>query len=432
MNYEQALAYIHGTYKFGSKLGLENITELLHRLGDPHRQFKAIHVGGTNGKGSVTSMLTHVLFEAGYRVGMFISPYLERFTERIQVNLEEIQPEELADITALVKTKVDEMLEDGRNHPTEFEIVTAIGFVYFARRQVDYAVVEVGLGGRLDATNVVDPLVSVITSISYDHMDVLGNTLDKIAYEKAGIIKPNRPVVSYPQPPEAMEIIRNVARQRNAPLYKVNNDAILIRSSGIDGQIFDYTFDGQAYPNVAIQLIGCHQVVNAATALTTISVLRQQGLSLSQASIYEGMKKANWPGRIEILRRQPYVVIDGAHNAKGAQALADAIREYFADRPVTLVIGVSRDKEVDAILKELCPLAESVIVTRYENPRSLEPDILAERVKRYYPGQIVVERDAKKAIQTGLERVKPDGLLLFTGSLYLIGMIRSYFTGRGS
>ena len=179
MNYEQALDYIHGTYKFGSKLGLENITGLLHRLGDPHRKFKSIHVGGTNGKGSVTSLLTHVLIEEGYKVGMFISPYLERFTERIQVNLKEIQPDELARITAVVKTKVDEMLMDGMNHPTEFEIVTAIGFVYFAEQQVDYAVVEVGLGGRLDATNVLDPLVSVITSISYDHI-LFGQYSDRL------------------------------------------------------------------------------------------------------------------------------------------------------------------------------------------------------------------------------------------------------------
>ena len=427
MNYEQALDYIHGTYKFGSKLGLENITGLLHRLGDPHRKFKSIHVGGTNGKGSVTSLLTHVLIEEGYKVGMFISPYLERFTERIQVNLKEIQPDELARITAVVKTKVDEMLMDGMNHPTEFEIVTAIGFVYFAEQQVDYAVVEVGLGGRLDATNVLDPIVSVITSISYDHMAILGNTLDRIAYEKAGIIKPGRPAVSYPQAPEAMEVLRNIAQQRNAPLYEVDSDGIVIHSSDIERQTFDYTFGGSTYSNVDIRMTGRHQVVNAATALTALTVLKQQGVKITNTSIYNGMKKAVWPGRIEILKRQPYIIIDGAHNANGAQALARALKEYFAGRQVIMVISVSGDKEADAILKELCPLAESVIVTRYDGPRAMDPCQLADRVKYYFSNHISVEYDVEKAIQTGLEMVRPDGVLLFTGSLFLIGMIRSFF-----
>ncbi len=427
MNYEQALDYIHSTYKFGSKLGLDNIRDLLRRLGDPHRQFKVLHVGGTNGKGSVTSMLTHVLFEEGYKVGMFISPYLERFTERIQVNLKEIKPEELAHITALVKEKVEEMVNEGRNHPTEFEIVTAIGFVYFAQQQVDYAVVEVGLGGRLDATNVVDPLVSVITSISYDHMDILGNTLDKIAYEKAGIIKPGRPVVTYPQPPEAMEVIRNVARQRNAQLYEVNSDGIVVHSSEIGKQSFDYTFDGETLSNIVIRLTGRHQILNAATALTALVVLGRQGITVSQRAIYDGMKRAVWPGRIEVLQHQPYVLLDGAHNATGAQALADTIKEYFADRKIILVIGVSKDKEVDAILKALCPLAESVIVTKYDGMRAMEPEELAGRVKQYTSARITVEQDSEKAMEAGLRSVKPDDVLLFTGSLYLIGEIRSFF-----
>ena len=357
---------------------------------------------------------------------MFISPYLERFTERIQVNLKEIQPDELARITAVVKTKVDEMLMDGMNHPTEFEIVTAIGFVYFAEQQVDYAVVEVGLGGRLDATNVLDPLVSVITSISYDHMAILGNTLDRIALQ-AGIIKPGRPAVSYPQAPEAMEVLRNIAQQRNAPLYEVDSDGIVIHSSDIERQTFDYTFGGSTYSNVDIRMTGRHQVVNAATALTALTVLKQQGVKITNTSIYNGMKKAVWPGRIEILKRQPYIIIDGAHNANGAQALARALKEYFAGRQVIMVISVSGDKEADAILKELCPLAESVIVTRYDGPRAMDPCQLADRVKYYFSNHISVEYDVEKAIQTGLEMVRPDGVLLFTGSLFLIGMIRSFF-----
>ncbi|HHY83178.1 MAG TPA: bifunctional folylpolyglutamate synthase/dihydrofolate synthase, partial [Clostridiales bacterium] len=212
MNYQEAVQFIHSTLKFGSKLGLQNITELLRRLGDPHKEFRSVHIAGTNGKGSVAAMTTSILYQAGYKVGMFISPYLERFTERIQINFQEIPEDELACLTGLVKEQIDSMVRDGYNHPTEFEVVTAIGFLWFARQRIDVAVVEVGLGGRLDATNVVKPMVSVITSISYDHTNILGHTLSEIAFEKGGIIKPGVPVVSYPQLPEAEKVIVDLAR----------------------------------------------------------------------------------------------------------------------------------------------------------------------------------------------------------------------------
>ncbi len=423
MNYEEALNYIHGTYRFGSKLGLENIKDLLRRLGNPHERFGVVHVAGTNGKGSVTSMLTHVLHEAGYRVGMFISPYLERFTERIQVDLKEIEPDELARITERVKEKVEEMVSEGKNHPTEFEIVTAIGFVYFAEREVDCAVVEVGLGGRLDATNVVNPIVSVITSISYDHMDVLGDTLEKIAAEKAGIIKQGRPVVTYPQRPEAMAVIQRVARERGAPLFEVNKDRIEVLVFEVGRQIFNYSFDGERFSGVVIRLMGRHQILNAATALTAVAALRREGIAIPDDAVYRGMERAFWPGRLEVLRRQPYVILDGAHNESGAEALACAIKEYFEGKPVTLVIGMLKDKDADAIVKHLCPLAESVIVTRPDSPRAMEPAELAKRVQRHCQ-DVMVEPDIEKATTMGLKRVAQDGVLLFTGSLYLIGKIR--------
>ena len=208
---------------------------------------------------------------------------------------------------------------------------------------------------------------------------------------------------------------------------EVDSDGIVIHSSDIERQTFDYTFGGSTYSNVDIRMTGRHQVVNAATALTALTVLKQQGVKITNTSIYNGMKKAVWPGRIEILKRQPYIIIDGAHNANGAQALARALKEYFAGRQVIMVISVSGDKEADAILKELCPLAESVIVTRYDGPRAMDPCQLADRVKYYFSNHISVEYDVEKAIQTGLEMVRPDGVLLFTGSLFLIGMIRSFF-----
>jgi dihydrofolate synthase/folylpolyglutamate synthase len=427
MNYKEALNYIHSTYKFGSKLGLENIKGLLRLLGNPHECFPVIHVGGTNGKGSVTSMLTHVLQEAGYRVGMFISPYLERFTERVQVNLEEIPPEDLGRITGRVKEKVDEMLKEGKNHPTEFEIITAIGFVYFAERQVDYAVVEVGLGGRLDSTNVVDPLISTITSISYDHMGILGNTLAEIAYEKAGIIKPNRPVVTYPQHKQAMDVIRRVASERNSPLFVVNEEGIVVHYSHIGRQVFDYTFNRFQYPNMTIRLTGRHQVLNAATALTALTVLKSQGVPMTETSIYRGMERATWPGRIEVLQKNPYIILDGAHNASGASALRYALEEYFVEKPITMVIGILKDKEVKTILEELCPLANSVIVTKPDSHRAMEPYELAEMVDGYCPN-VVIENCVDRAVKLGLSQADKDGVLLFTGSLYLVGRVRHFLS----
>ncbi|MFS8500329.1 MAG: folylpolyglutamate synthase/dihydrofolate synthase family protein [Caldicoprobacter sp.] len=423
MNYEEALEFIHGTYRFGSKLGLENIKDLLQRLGNPHERFRAVHVAGTNGKGSVTSMLAHVLHEAGYRVGMFISPYLERFTERIQVDLKEIEPHELARITERVKEKVVEMVSEGKTHPTEFEVVTAIGFTYFAERQVDCAVVEVGLGGRLDATNVVNPLVSVITSISYDHMDVLGDTLEKIAAEKAGIIKQGRPVVTYPQHPEVISVIRRVSRERCAPLFEVDEESIEVVASQVGRQVFNYSFGGEKFSNVVIRLTGRHQILNAATALTAVAVLRREGIAIPDDAVYRGMERAVWPGRLEVVRRRPYVILDGAHNESGAQVLASAIKEYYDGKPVTLVIGMLKDKDADAIVKHLCPLAESVIVTKPDSPRAMEPDELAIKVRGYCP-DVTVESDIEKAVAMGLKRVAEDGVLLFTGSLYLIGKVR--------
>ena len=303
MNYDEALDYIHGTYKFGSKLGLENIKDLLARLGNPQKQYRVIHVAGTNGKGSVTSMITNILHEAGYKVGMFISPYLENFTERIQVELREIPREDLAKTTQQVKEKVDEMVASGRNHPTEFEIVTAIGFLYFARQKIDIAVVEVGLGGRFDATNVVDePLLSVITAIGFDHMDILGSTLGEIAFEKAGIIKQGRPVVSYPQLGEASSVIREAARERKSPYYEVDGHQIDVKESSLDENVFDFRYGDELYRDLKLKLVGEHQLLNAATALTAIEVVKELGLTVSKEAVVQGLLKTRWPGRLERFR----------------------------------------------------------------------------------------------------------------------------------
>jgi len=423
MNYQQALEYIHGTMRFGSQLGLDRIRDLLERLGNPHHEFKSVHVAGTNGKGSVCSMITSVLSEQGYKVGMFISPYLEDFTERIQISGKQIPEEDLARITELVKGKVDEMVKEGKGHPTEFELITAIGFVYFAEQKVDAAVVEVGLGGRFDATNVVNPVLSVITSISFDHMDVLGDTLAKIAFEKAGIIKAGKPVVSYPQHPEAARVLEEVAGKQEAPLTVVVPEQIEPVSSEFDRQVFNYSYGEERLDGLTIHLSGKHQLLNAATALTSVMVLREIGFPISRDAIYRGMEKARWPGRLERLQKDPDIIIDGAHNEAGAQALAAAMKEYFPDRRMILVLGVLKDKEVEKILKALCSLASKVIATKPDNPRALEADQLAEKVKKYCRDVEPVP-GIEDAVHLAVGSAGPGDLILVSGSLYLIGKVR--------
>lgn len=426
MNYNEALEYIHGTYKFGSKLGLENIRELLRRLGNPQNEFKYVHVAGTNGKGSVTAMISNILHEGGYRVGTFVSPYLENFTERIQVDLKEISRQELAHITQRVKREVDGMVASGFNHPTEFEVVTAIGLLYFARERVDIAVVEVGLGGRLDATNVVDdPLISVITSIGFDHMDILGNTLGKIAYEKAGIIKEGRPVVSYPQLEEASDTIKRIAGERGSPLYEVSAEQVLPREVSLEGNRFDFRFEDRVYKDLRLNLIGEHQLKNAATAITAIEIIRDFGVSIPRQAIYEGLLKTKWPGRLEKVHENPRVIIDGAHNGAGADALAHTMDTYFEGDEVILVLGILGDKEVEAIISRICPLARTVILTKPHNPRAMDPNKLAEKVLKY-KDEVIIEPDIIKAIDKAMDLAKDKGMVLICGSLYLVGTARSY------
>jgi len=428
MDYKEALEYIHGTWKFGSKLGLKNITELLNRLGNPQNKFSSIHIAGTNGKGSVTSMITHILHQSGYKVGMFISPYLENFTERIQVGLKEIPRDDLARVTQKVKEKVEDMVKEGLNHPTEFEIVTAIGFTYFAEVGVDIAVVEVGLGGRFDATNVLKPILSVITSISYDHMNILGDTLGKIAYEKAGIIKEGVPVVSYPQPLEAAEVIRQVAAEKKAPLTEVSLDQVKVKKQAFEEQIFDFTFEDQYYPDLKITLPGNHQIINAATALTAIMVAQKNGLSLNSKDIYMGLERSRWPGRLEKLCDKPLIIIDGAHNASGANVLAEAIKSSFKNKKIMLVLGILKDKAVDEIIATICPLAFKTIITTPDSPRAAAPEELAKKA-RAYCANVIVEPDPIKALNVAINALADDELMLVCGSLYLVGQARKYIRG---
>ena len=425
MNYEQALDYIHGTYKFGSKLGLENTRYLLNLLGNPHKDLKVIHVAGTNGKGSVSSYIHTVLKEEGYKVGLYISPYLEEFTERMIVNGEEISRERLAEVTETVKEKVEQMVRDGKNHPTEFEVVTSIAFCYYAQENVDFLVLEVGLGGRLDSTNVVeDPLVSVITPIGFDHMEYLGDTLEEIAYEKGGIIKENGFVLLYPQEKEVMGVLEGLSKERNSRLFVIDFDELTIHRSNMEEQVFSVNVLGKSYDNVKIKLAGIHQIYNACTALEAIEILRKyRNVNISDEAVLKGLYNTKWAGRFEVLQKEPLIIIDGAHNLHGADSLRKNIEILLKDYKITFVVGMLQDKDVKAVLEDLIPLANKVIATRPDNPRAMRAADLAEQLKMFGKETHFYE-DIKEAIKTAIEITKQDEAIIFAGSLYMIGEVR--------
>jgi dihydrofolate synthase/folylpolyglutamate synthase len=431
MNYQEALNYIYSAYKFGSKLGLENITKLLSLLGNPQRKLKYVHVAGTNGKGSTSAYISSILIEAGYKVGIFTSPYLERFTERIKINDKEIGEEDISRITGLIKDSISKMLEDDDNHPTVFEIVTAMAFQYFAESNCDIVVLEVGLGGRFDSTNVIKrPEVAVITTISYDHMDRLGNTLPEIAFEKAGIIKNNCDVVAYPQPDDVKEVFFKVSQEKNARLHWVDFSGISNIKFDIDGQVFNYN----DYKNVKISLLGPHQIYNAVVAIKTGEILSSKGYKITRETILRGLLKARWPGRLEVVNRKPLFLIDGAHNSEGAQALCNALSHYFPNNKKTFVFGVLKDKNYREIIEVILPIADKIITVTPNSDRALRAEETADFIKSYcskmLPNVTIDVSSSvsiEEAIEKSLKESDSEDIICAFGSLYYIGEVRNYF-----
>ncbi|MCF6466024.1 bifunctional folylpolyglutamate synthase/dihydrofolate synthase [Clostridium sp. Cult2] len=424
MNYVEAINYINDKNKFGSRLGLDTIGKLLGLLGNPHLDMKYIHVAGTNGKGSTSAYMATILKEAGYRVGFFISPYLERFNERISINGEDIPDQRLAEITERIKEKIEIMLKEGYEHPTTFEIVTTIAFVYFKEENVDYIVLEVGLGGRSDSTNIIkNSYASVITTIDYDHIDVLGDTLGKIAYEKAGIIKENGLVISYPQEEEAFKVIKEVSLEKKAELILCPMENVEITYLGQDGGVFNFKYNNQIYKDIEISLIGKHQIYNATLALMTMLVMRDKGLfHLTDEQIREGLRKTKWPGRLEIIKRNPTFLIDGAHNHQGAKILAESIKSFQYNRLI-LGIAILKDKDVEHIVEELVSLADEIVITEVDMPRKMEAVDL-EKIINKYNRNTHIEKDIRKAIEKSCQLAEDRDLIVFGGSLYLIGDVR--------
>ncbi len=430
MNYRETMDYIKNTAKFGSNYGLARTEKILELLGNPEKKIKCIHVAGTNGKGSTAIMITKILREAGYNVGMYTSPFLEQFEERIQINGENILKEELALVVTKLSKVVDKVEKLGYEHPTEFEIITCAAFLYFYEKNIDFVVLEVGLGGRLDSTNVIDPLLCVIASISYDHMNILGNTLKEIASEKAGIIKKNKSVILYPQEDESEEVIEEIARANNALLIKVDeNSARFIEVRNISSKLYQHIeirTKNDSY-DITLSLLGQHQLLNCSTAIHCIEELIHLGVKVEKKDIIAALKSVEWKGRLEVLENAPLVVIDGAHNRDGIKKLSESIGTYFKYKKLVLILGILADKEVEKMVEVISKRAERIItVTPHSNRAELSKD-LEIVVKKYNPNCESVD-EYKEAFLKAKQYCNKDDLLLVAGSLYMIGDMRKIIT----
>lgn len=432
MDYHSALRYLYSMVDYEKRridryspgeFRLDRVVEFLHRLGDPHRAYPTVHVAGTKGKGSVSAMLDAAARAAGLRVGLYTSPHLHTYRERIRVNGEPIPRAALAALVEELQPVVASM--EGL---TVFEVTTALAFLYFARQQLDLAVVEVGLGGRLDATNVITPLVSVITSLSLDHTYLLGDTVDKIAYEKGGIIKPGVPVVSAPQPPEAAAVLEALAAERGAPFTLVGRDwgweagartlegqSLTIRRTGAPSDL-----DGE----YTLPLIGGFQRENATVAVATAAVLAAQGQRwVTPEALRAGLAQVSWPGRMEVLSHSPLLVVDCAHNPYSAEMLTRSLKEWFPDRRWVLLFGSSNDKDIRGMLQALLPASDYVIVTRSYHPRATTPYELADLCAELGRGAEIAVNPARALEQAG-PHLGPNSGILATGSIFLVADVR--------
>lgn len=428
MTYQEALTYLHDLQRFGMKPGLERTAELLRRAGRPDQWVgKVVHITGTSGKGSVAVLVESALRAAGGRVGLYTSPSLRRFTERIQINRVEIAEDDLADVVTEVAPHVASMVAEGWEQPTEFEVTTVAALLYFSRQQLDWLVLEVGLGGRFDATTVVEhPSVTCITNIGLDHTDWLGSTHEQIAWDKAGIIKTGVPCVTGTEHPGALQVIRGVAVEQDAALIEVGGDDYQVQRFGPGGQVVSLLGARGWYRDVDLALLGEHQAFNAAVA---VRVLELAGVG--EDAIRQGLRHVVWPGRFEVIPVPggPTVLLDAAHNPAKCGALAEAVRAYFPGRPVLLVLGALADKDVEAMARPLLALAERVWTTTPESPRRL-PAAELQAICVAAGSQAAAEPSIPAAVEQALQAASPAHLVLITGSFYTVGPARDSLLHR--
>ncbi|MCB2293776.1 bifunctional folylpolyglutamate synthase/dihydrofolate synthase [Clostridium algoriphilum] len=441
MNYNEAIDYIKNTAKFGSKLGLERTEKILELLGNPHKKVKCIHIAGTNGKGSTTAMVTTILVQAGYKVGSYISPFIEEFEERIQINNRNISKGDLSDIVTEVSKAVEKVVELGHGNPTEFEIITCAGFLYFYKSNVDFAVVEVGIGGRLDSTNVITPILSIIASISLDHTLILGDTMEKIAYEKAGIIKNRIPVVIFPQQKQSEKVIEEICMERKCKLIKVRQDSVVYLGKKNLKYVLPILDEKEKYTsdilitqqieidtinndyNINLSLLGKHQLLNCSVAVHAIEELMGQGVKVNKNDIITGLGIVKWPARLEVMNKKPLVVIDGAHNIDGIENLTQSIDMYFDYNKIILILGILADKQVEEMIATIVPKVSRVITVTPHSERAELSKELKAQVEKYTTKCEAIE-DYEEAYKKALSYCSDKDLLLVSGSLYMVGDMR--------
>jgi len=411
-NYMDCLKTMYGLKRFGIKLGLGTIQKILSGLGNPHRQFRCIHVAGTNGKGSIASGLAAILKSCGLRTGLYTSPHLVRFNERIRIDGHEI-----ADDLVVAAYEAVKQVSPGSREPTFFEFATAMALYEFGRQQVDWAIIETGMGGRLDATNVVQPAVSIISNISIEHKEYLGTTIAEVAGEKGGIIKPAIPVVTGATQKDALTVLEDIAAVQSAPFFRLGKHFRTRRTA--DGTFTYYGIE-QVWRSMQTNLTGSYQISNAALALAACEQLRHQGVPLNSACIRQGLVQASWPGRLEVIQEKPLVIFDGAHNLIAARNLAKYIVHHIKDKKITLVTGILDDKPYAAMLKSLLPLCERVILTQPAIDRALPADTL-RRIAEKYLDNIEVIPDVGTAVHHAIDTTAPEDAVCVAGSLYLVG-----------
>lgn len=425
MTYQESLTYLDGLNQFGIKLGLVRITKLLELMGNPQNKYKTIHVTGTNGKGSTTMMLASILNNAEIKTGMYTSPHLVSYTERMQVNGKNISEKDFADSIAYVSQFVKQIIAEGEESPTQFEVITAAAFYYFAKVEVEYAVIEVGLGGLLDSTNVITPEVSVITNVTFEHADRCGGTLAGIAEHKAGIIKDGVPVITAAKD-EALDIIKKVAEQKSADVFVAGEDfESVFKNLEGDKQEIAFSADllGVAMVYV-LNLLGEHQVENSSIAIMTALVLANSEKRITSEAIHNALLTISWPGRFEIVDQEDVlIVIDGAHNLAGATVLRANLDKYFSDKEIVFLLGVLKDKDIEGILHTLVRPDNLVVVTQPESQRAATPEFIANKI-------IAKQVEVASSIESGLARAKelakPNKIVCIAGSLYLIGAVRKF------
>lgn len=432
MNYDEALDWLFNVRRFGPERTLGPTKHILELMGDPHKGYGTIHVGGTNGKGSTSAMIASILQAAGYKVGLYTSPHLEDFRERIRVDGEMIPVEDVTRLLNEIEILFNRMLDYPMRMPLRFfDIVTAACFKYFHEQGVDYGVIEVGLGGRLDATNILNPLISVITNIGFEHVNILGPTLEDIAYEKGGIIKPNSVLVTAEERDNVFNVFKEKADAIGTSVVRVTESTSFEKKGvSFEGQVFNLTTENARYDVLVVPLLGDHQITNAATAVSTAEELQKKGITITMEAVRNGLRDVYWPARLEVVGRKPLVVLDCAKDAEATEAIRKTIQSDFVYNRLIAVVSMSSDKNIEGMIENIAQVADHFIITKHSvTGRAAEPEVLIKEIKKSGKTfQVQLDRDL--AFETAFNQAGEDDMMLVIGSVYLAGDARFYFAGR--